>query len=356
MSTPENSEKPTENQSPLNLGSAILSFFLPGAGQLFQGRPETFFAHLLLFGLSTILPYLTVYIFWIDLPPVHRDGITPVLLLLPLPMLAVLFSALDAAYWKPGEPSRMRRPIRTLGIVFVCIYIAMALIMPANSAAREIARRMQCCNNLKQLALAMHNYHDVYKTFPPAYTVDESGKPLHSWRVLLLPFMYHQRLYDEIRLDEPWDSEHNRQFHSWVFSIYQCPADKYSGVRAFLAGRFPKIQRGELNCNYSVVVGEQTIFPGSQPVKMSQITDGTSNTILIVERLYPVCWMDPTHEITFDDACLGINANVYGPGSGHRGGCNAATADGWTGYISETIEPKTFKAMLTKAGGEATDW
>ena len=353
MSTPENSEKSTETQSPLNLGAAILSFILPGTGQFFQGRPEASVGHLLLYGLSAILPYSAIYFFWVVLSPILRDGITPWFLLMPLPMLMTLFSALDAAYWKPCEPSRMRRPVRTLAIVIVCVFLALLLILPMICAAREAARRMQCTSNLKQIALAMHFYHDKYKTFPPAYTVDGSGKPLHSWRVLLLPYFDDEKqLYDEIRLNEPWDSEYNRQFHSRVLGTYQCPSDKYSGIRGLLGRRFPKILHGDLNCTYSVVVGKQTIFPGSKPTKLSDISDGTSNTILIVERIFPVCWMDPTHEITFNDACLGINASVYGPGSGHTGGCNMVMADGSVQYFSETIVPEALKAALTKAGGE----
>jgi hypothetical protein len=69
-------------------------------------------------------------------------------------------------------------------------------------------------------------------------------------------------------------------------------------VRTFWNKRFSKLHGDNLNCNYSVVIGEQTVFPGSNSVKINDITDGTSNTILIVERTFPICWMDPTHEIT----------------------------------------------------------
>jgi len=358
MSTPE---KPTEPQSPLNFGSAILSFILPGVGQLVQKRSDAFIGHLLLYGLSAALPYALIYDFWRGLPTFFRQEIAPVLLLLPLPLLTILFSALDAALWKSGEPSRLRRPIRTLATVFVCIYVAMLFIMPMISAAREAARRMQCTGQMKYLVLVgMYNYHDQYKSFPPAYTVDESGKPLHSWRVLILPFLEStelKELYDDIRLDEPWDSEHNRQFHSREPHLFQCPSDRDTGMRAFLSGRFNKLLLSDLNCNYSVVVGEQTIFPDSKTTHFGNVSDGLSNTILIVERMFPICWMDPTHEITFDDACRGINAGVYGPGSGHVGGCNMAIADGSVRYISETIEPETLKGLLTKAGGESvTNW
>ncbi len=79
------------------------------------------------------------------------------------------------------------------------------------SPLRENAARSQCTNNLQQIGLAMHNYHDRHKTFPPAYTVDKAGKPLLSWRVLILPYLDQEALYKEFHLDDPWDSVHNRR-------------------------------------------------------------------------------------------------------------------------------------------------
>ncbi len=345
-------ERNGETKSPLNLGAALLSFILPGFGQLTQMRSGAFVGHLSLYALAAAIPFTVLYFFWEGLPPRWRGDIAPVFLLLPLPFLMVLFSALDAAYWKRGEPSRMRRPVRRLGIAIVCICGGLVILLPMISAAREAARRMQCANNLKQLALCMHNYYSNYGEYPPAYTVDASGKPLHSWRVLLLPYMYQQKLYDEIRLDEPWDSDHNRQFHSRMPSMYRCPSEKDGGLLRYLIDRYPNMERGNLNCSYSIVVGDQTVFPGPKSTKNGDITDGTSNTILIVERLVPACWMAPTHEITFEDASLGVNASLNGPGSAHAGGCMAVMADGAEQYFSETISPELFKATLTRAGGE----
>jgi len=94
--------------------------------------------------------------------------------------------------------------------VFVCGGILVALLLPAVQSAREAARRAQCSNNLKQIALAFHNYHDTYRTFPPAYIPDEDGNPKHSWRVLILPFLEQRALYEQYNFDEPWDSPNNR--------------------------------------------------------------------------------------------------------------------------------------------------
>ena len=77
--------------------------------------------------------------------------------------------------------------------LFFCGGILIALLLPAVQAAREAARRTQCSNNLKQIGLAMHNYHDVNQQFPPAYIADADGQPMHSWRVLILPYLEHSR-------------------------------------------------------------------------------------------------------------------------------------------------------------------
>src|SRR5690606_17767117 len=82
-----------------------------------------------------------------------------------------------------------------VGLLF-CGGILVALLLPAVQSARETARRVQCANNLKQIGLAMHNYMDVNGAFPPAYLADSDGKPMHSWRVLILPYMEHRSLYD----------------------------------------------------------------------------------------------------------------------------------------------------------------
>ena len=94
-------------------------------------------------------------------------------------------------------------------VVIAIIAVLIALLLPAVQAAREAARRIQCVNNLKQLGLAMHNYHDANGFFPQDSVDAKTGKPLLSWRVHLLPYMEEALLYQSFKLDEPWDSEHN---------------------------------------------------------------------------------------------------------------------------------------------------
>ena len=218
----------------------------------------------------------------------------------------------------------------TLGfLIIVGICVAAFLLAPMFCYnIKQPAPRTVCHHNMKNIALALLAYQNSHSTLPPAYTVDESGKPLHSWRVLILPMLSEEKLYKEIRLDEPWDSEHNRQFHTQMPRVFRCPAGKSPGHGL---------------CYYSVVVGEETLFTGSQGVNKDQITDNPAATILLVERKTPVCWMDPTQEITF--------ADLSGLGSGHSANITAF-ADGTVCAIPQNIAPETLRALLTKADGE----
>ena len=145
--------------------------------------------------------------------------------------------------------------------------IAMGLLIPAVQKVREAAARTQSMNNLKQIALAMHNYHATNGTFPPAYKADKNGKPLLSWRVLILPYIEQQNLYQQFHLDKPWDSEHNKQWSAMVVKVYRSP-----------------MSQAPLNMTtYLTVRGKNTAFPGAEGIKLTDITDGTSNTIMIVE-------------------------------------------------------------------------
>ncbi len=221
--------------------------------------------------------------------------------------------------------------------------VTTALLLPAAQAAREASRRMQCSNHIKHLVLAMHNYHDTMQTLPPLYTVDKDGKPLHSWRVHLLPFLEQQALYSEIKLDEPWDSEHNKQFHDVVIPFFQCPSN-------------PNAKPGA-NCCYSAIAGQGLVAnkkpnPRGGEHTMAWIMDGTSNTIAIVEVKQPFCWMDPTADVTLEELEKGINTPGGRAGSQHPGGMNVGCFDGFVRFITNNIDTKILRALATPAGGE----
>ena len=216
--------------------------------------------------------------------------------------------------------------------------VLVALLLPAVQAAREAARRMQCQNNLKQVALAMHNYHDTYKAFPPAYTVDADGNKLHSWRTLLLPFISNNSLYDQIDLNKPWNAPENQHIADTLFPVYTCPSSP--------DGTMPYT-------NYMVIVGPGAIFDGDKACRLADITDGTSNTILIVEvEGQQVPWMEPT-DLSLDQMQMAINSGPTEPGSRHPGGFQAALADGSVRFIPETIDSNTLRNLITRNDGQA---
>jgi len=242
---------------------------------------------------------------------------------------------------KPAESSGAQNVVVVLAIVIVGFIavggVLAALLLPAVQAARESARRMECANNLKHIGVAMHNYHDAYKTLPPAYTVDEEGNRLHSWRTLILPFMDQAPLYNQIDLSKPWDAPENRHLADVRIPAYACPSHPEDGA---------------LHCSYMVFVGETALFKGDEATKFADVTDGLSNTIMVVEvKDSHTSWMEPT-DLSFDGRQIVINSTADNPGSYHPGGVQFVLADGSVTFIAETINLPTLQKLITRAGGE----
>jgi prepilin-type processing-associated H-X9-DG protein len=210
-----------------------------------------------------------------------------------------------------------------------------ALVMVPIREARESARRSQCGNNLKQIALAMHNYHSAHNSFPPAYNASKDGKPLLSWRVHLLPFLDRKGLYDRFHLDEPWDSPHNRPLVAEMPAVYACPG----GNRALAR---------EGKTTYLTPRGPVTMFPGAEPIAVKDVPDGTSNTIMAVDAgdARAVVWTMP------EDWEIGGEPTTDGLFGHHSRGTNFAFGDGAVRFLKESIAPNLLKALLTRNGGE----
>ena len=121
--------------------------------------------------------------------------------------------------------SRLGLTLAELLVVIAIIGILVALLLPAVQAAREAARRSQCGNNLKQIGIAMHNYHDSYKCFPPSMIADDNGRPLHGWRTALLPYVEQQLLYDQYDCNVAWDAPENRMLLQTPLTTYRCPSE-----------------------------------------------------------------------------------------------------------------------------------
>jgi prepilin-type processing-associated H-X9-DG protein len=215
------------------------------------------------------------------------------------------------------------------GCVFMSFAVLMALLLPAVQAAREAARRAQCVNNLKQIGLAMHNFASSEGHFPAPAITDPQGKPLLSWRVAILPYIEQESLYRQFKLDEPWDSPNNLPLLSQMPSVYLCPTD---GPNA------------DFKTRYQGISGQGAMFDPTKATTIGNITDGTSNTLLVAESAQPVPWTKPE-----DIDLAGITTSL---GSLHPGGMNVIFADGSVRFIKTSINPATLQALGTKAGGE----
>jgi hypothetical protein len=206
-----------------------------------------------------------------------------------------------------------------------------------SSLGSEAGRRNQCTNNLKQIVLALWNYHDVHKGFPAIANFDKQGKPLLSWRVHILPFLEQDKLYKEFHLDEPWDSAHNKPLIERMPDVYRCPSMKRS-----LKGQ----------TTYLGPVGANMMFTGTpETLAIKDVTDGTSNTIFLVDAddAHAVIWTKPEDwEIKPDQILKALLGH-------HPGGFLAAFADGSVHFLPQTIDANTLHALFTRNGGEVVN-
>ncbi len=228
----------------------------------------------------------------------------------------------------PAEPkARGWRPnllgcLLVIGILGVLIF----LLLPFHRSARPAAHRMQCANNLKQIGIALYSYQEQYGALPPAHTVDAEGKPLHSWRTLILPFMEQEPIYKTIDLSKPWDDPANKQAFDLSVPAYSCP----------LATSPPS------HTTYLAVAVPGGCFKPAESRKLSEISDGISSTIMVMEvdDKQAVHWMSPTDSIDLSF----LNQKTKLP---HSHGFQAAFVDGSVHFLSATIEPKTLRALIT---------
>lgn len=209
------------------------------------------------------------------------------------------------------------------------------LLTPALRAARGAAEQTQSSNNLKQIALAMHMYHDEHKCFPAQASCGPDGTKLLSWRVHLLPYLDQDALYRQFHLNEPWDSAHNRTLIAKLPSVFVSP-------------RAPRNLAAKGLTTYLVPVGEKTVFAGREGTPLAQITDGTSNTILFVEAApsAAVIWTRP------DDLAVDRQTPRKGLTGQPANGFLAAFCDGSVRFLADSVEPETLRRLFQMNDGQ----
>jgi prepilin-type processing-associated H-X9-DG protein len=209
--------------------------------------------------------------------------------------------------------------------------MAAGILVPAVQKIRQSADRMKDSNNLKQFGLAIHNYHDTFG-FMPAAICDKDGKPLLSWRVAILPFIEHENLYKQFKLDEPWDSEHNKKLIEKMPKIFEIPGSR--------------VKAG--HTHYRTFVGEGAPWKNYSARAMIPATflDGTSNTWMIVEAEEAVTWTKP-EELPYDGKTEPKLGKFF------SGGFNVAFWDGSVRFFPKV--PKGVHKYINPADGQVID-
>jgi prepilin-type processing-associated H-X9-DG protein len=225
----------------------------------------------------------------------------------------------------------------------MCITLAVTCLSGCGNGARVAILDSQyprCVQNLLKIGLALHGHHDEVGSFPRAAIFDSQGRPGLSWRVAILPLLGERELYAKFKLDEPWDSPHNKPLLTEMPAVYSCPSaprDKpgfthyrsFTGPGAFLEPASSGEIRGGLH--------------------IAAFTDGMSNTLMVVEAKQSVPWTKPS-ELPFDPTRP--SDPLFGAGSSHYGGFNVVFADASVWFLPSTIAPDVFRALITRAGNE----
>ncbi|REJ71961.1 MAG: DUF1559 domain-containing protein [Planctomycetota bacterium] len=220
--------------------------------------------------------------------------------------------------------------------VVMGLFVGGGLTLPAVQQAREAARRSQSMNHMKQIGLAMHNFHDVEGMWVSGSTHAADGTPLHSWQTHLLPYLEYGPLYNSIDMESPWDSAENSGQFKTLIPTYTHPSE-------------PQQFDGQGYALSHYAGNEKVLLPDSE-LSIRDVTDGTSNTIVAGEVASGyVPWGDPSN---VRDPANGINAGPAGFGSQSPGGCNMLLMDGSVRFVSENIDAATLEALSTPDGGE----
>lgn len=234
-----------------------------------------------------------------------------------------------------------------IAIVSLLLMLGFPLIM---LRAYEAGRKQACRNNLKQIQIALQNYHATNKSFPPAITYGPDGQPWHSWRALLVPFLESSSFVSEYKFDEPWNGPNNRRISWWqqCLPVFRCPSDASSDRKT---------------TSYVAVIGSATLWPS---VGSSSLQEVKSPTISVVEvHESGVHWLEP-RDLRFDQMSFEINQRrPAGIRSSHHTGGGVLPGEGGANviifnseeeesegpegclFLSEETSPEELQELLT---------
>jgi prepilin-type N-terminal cleavage/methylation domain-containing protein/prepilin-type processing-associated H-X9-DG protein len=284
-------------------------------------------------------------------------------------------------------------------VVLAIVGVLCALLLPAVLAAREASRRLHCLNNLKQVGLALHQYHDRVGSLPMGYVAAPSPDPRETspgwgWAALILPSLEATPLYASANFDLPVESAANHTVRATALKVYICPSDRDSGRYEIVREGGTSIADFHTN-SYAACYGAgleiddapdrgNGLFRRNLVVDFAGITDGLATTIAVGERgacLIKTPWAGvPSGGISIlsDNSNVGDygaigrgaelvvahanNATLNGPGTGpddfyspHAGGSNFLFADGSVRFVRQMIQLRVYKALCTRNLGEIVD-
>jgi hypothetical protein len=266
----------------------------------------------------------------------------------------VEFAANWAGVRPASGPSRGRRasqPVRLL-VLLGCLGLGSAVLLglaglvgvwwtqfeAARYASRRVSQQRDCQGQLRRIADALRIYHDTCGSFPPAITRNAAGEPMHSWRVLILPFLDGGPRDLDYRLDEPWDSPHNSRVTATTPEVFRCPGND----RGAKFG----------TTHYLAIDGPQSVLNSQQPARLQDILDGPGGTMMVVEGRDPaVHWAQPRDL----EIGRGTGFGPDGMSSDHSDGFHAVMADGTVRFISYWTGVEGLRGLSTIDGGETVD-
>ena len=185
------------------------------------------------------------------------------------------------------------------------------------------------------MTLAVANYHDQHGHFPPPYLADGEGRPMHSWRVLILPYIEQDELYKQYDFNEPWNGPKNRLLADRMPKMYALHGEHRPGLTT---------------TNYVAVTGPETVWSPDQPLRFEDVMDRTGSTILVVEnRGANIHWMEP-RDFVLDEMPMELN-HPLGLNSKYKSPAVAMT-DGSIRQLRPPLTPETLRALFTRNGGE----
>jgi hypothetical protein len=190
--------------------------------------------------------------------------------------------------------------------------------------------RARTVNNLKFMALAMHNFAATHGGRLPAAAIRKGGKPLLSWRVAILPWLEQNALYERFRLDEPWDGPHNKPLLEEMPRVYAAVA--HEGTAPYFT-------------HYQGFVGPGTLFDGEEGARIADFVSVARPTVMIVEAADPVPWTKP-EDLPYDEG-----KQLPRLGGQFEDGSYAVFADGGPRFLSRKVAPEALRALIRRGNG-----